>query len=99
MQRMFNSSGFLTALIGVWTDHSTEQLNLLNDEGFSSYRTERTVVPKSGTAEFVIFVRSDQFEQGWWVQDCAEKIIIKNPQALNSMNSKGSASCLGQFNI
>ncbi len=93
------SAGFINALLGILPDHSTEQLNLLNDEGFSSYRTERTVVPKSGTAEFVIFVRSDQFEQGWWVQDCAEKIIIKNPQALNSTNSKRAARCLGQYNL
>lgn len=71
------NSGFLTALTGVWTDHSTDQLNLLNDEGFSSYRTERTVVPKSGTAEFVIFIRSDLFEEGWWAQSCAQNIAIK----------------------
>jgi hypothetical protein len=51
-------SGFIPALTGVWTDHNTEQLNLLNDEGFSSYRTERTIVPKSGTTEFVISVRT-----------------------------------------
>ncbi|MBV9887542.1 MAG: IPT/TIG domain-containing protein [Acidobacteria bacterium] len=93
------SAGFINALLGVLPDHSTEQLNLLNDEGFSSYRTERTVVPKSGTAEFVIFVRSDQFEQGWWVQDCAEKIVIKSEQSLQRDNPKNSAKCLGQLNL
>jgi hypothetical protein len=93
------SAGFINALLGVLPDHSTDQLNLLNDEGFSSYRTERTVVPKSGTAEFVIFVRSDQFQQGWWVQDCAEKINIKSEQTLQRDNPKASARCLGQLNL
>lgn len=93
------SAGFINALSGVLPDHSTDQLNLLNDEGFSSYRTERTVVPKSGTAEFVIFVRSDQFQQGWWVQDCAEKILIKSEKALQRDNPKTSAKCLGQMNL
>ncbi len=93
------SAGFLNALLGVWPDHSTDQLNLLNDEGFSSYRTERTVVPKSGTAEFVIFIRSDQFQEGWWVQDCAETIIIKNPENLRTNSPKNLAHCVGQFNL
>jgi hypothetical protein len=93
------SSGFLTALSGVWTDHGTDHLNLLNDEGFSSYRTERTVVPKSGTAEFVIFISSDQFRQGWWVQDCAENIIIKNEKLISKVSERQSAKCVGQFNL
>lgn len=93
------NAGFINALLGVLPDHSTDQLNLLNDEGFSSYRTERTVVPKSGTAEFVIFVRSDQFQQGWWVQDCAEKIVIKSEKSLQRDNHKTSAKCLGQMNL
>jgi hypothetical protein len=93
------SSGFLNALTGVWTDHGTEQLNLLNDEGFSSYRTERTVVPKSGTAEFIIFIRSDQFQEGWWVQDCAENIVVRNPEQLHKSSPKDLAQCVGQFNL
>jgi hypothetical protein len=80
------SGGFMTALNGVLPDHNTEHLNLLNDEGFSSYRTERTVVPKSGTAEFVIFIPSKQFEEGWWVQDCAHQTIIK--KTVNEKDSK-----------
>jgi hypothetical protein len=93
------SAGFLNALTGVWTDHGTEHLNLLNDEGFSSYRTERTVVPKSGTAEFVIFFRSDQFQEGWWVQDCAENIIIQNPNQVSQISARQSAKCVGQMNL
>lgn len=93
------SSGFLTALTGVWTDHGTDQLNLLNDEGFSSYRTERTVVPKSGTAEFVIFFRSDQFQEGWWVQGCAENIVIQNPNQVSQIGARQSAKCVGQMNL
>jgi hypothetical protein len=101
------SGGFIPAFKGVWTDHSTEQLNLLNDEGFSSYRTERTIVPKSGTAEFVIFVRADQFEEGWWTQPCAEQIVVRNPDEWTEskqVNDKGAserqtAKCVGQFNL
>ncbi len=93
------SAGFLNALTGVWTDHGTDQVNLLNDEGFSSYRTERTVVPKSGTAEFVIFFRSDQFQEGWWVQDCAETIVIHNPNQVSQISARQSAKCIGQMNL
>jgi hypothetical protein len=89
------SGGFIPALTGVWTDHNTEQLNLLNDEGFSSYRTERTIVPKSGTTEFVIFIRSDQFKEGWWTQKCAEQVVIRNP---NGLSEKQTAKYLGEFN-
>jgi hypothetical protein len=107
------NAGFLTALTSVWTDHGTEQLNLLNDEGFSSYRTERTVVPKQGTAEFVIFVPSKQFEQGWWAQDCANELAIRNDSGGATQNDsesatgtsldkkdggKSEAACIGQFN-
>jgi hypothetical protein len=72
---------------------------LLNDEGFSSYRTERTVVPKSGTAEFVIFIRSDQFGQGWWTQGCADNIIIQSNTGLTEQSDKQIAKCIGQFNL
>jgi len=72
---VFNA-GFVTALEHVWSDHNTEQLNLLNDVGFSASKTDRTVVPKSGTAMFVIFISSKQFQDGWWVQDCANKIVL-----------------------
>jgi hypothetical protein len=89
------SGGFMTALNGVLPDHNTEHLNLLNDEGFSSYRTERTVVPKSGTAEFVIFIPSKQFDEGWWVQDCAHQTVIKKWPKLEG---KDEAYCVGQFN-
>jgi hypothetical protein len=93
------SAGFLNALTGVWTDHGTDQLNLLNDEGFSSYRTERTVVPKSGTAEFVMFIRSDQFQEGWWAQHCAENIVIENPDRVSQTSARQSAKCVGQLNL
>jgi len=57
------------------------------------------VVPKSGTAEFIIFVRSDQFQEGWWVQDCTENIAIRNPEQLHTNSSKDLARCVGQFNL
>jgi len=50
-------SGALVGALGtVFPDHNTEQLKLIDDEGFSNARTDRTVVPKSGTVEFVMFI-------------------------------------------
>jgi hypothetical protein len=88
------NSGFIAGLTKVFPDHNTDQLKLIDDEGFSNSRTDRTVVPKSGTAEFVIFISSKQFEEGWWVQDCAERIIIKG----SSGSNKTAASCIGNYN-
>ena len=70
------NGGFLPGLKSSWTDHSVEQLNLLSDIGFSSSTNYKTVVPKSGSVMFVIFIPSKQFEEGWWVQDCAGHISI-----------------------
>jgi hypothetical protein len=78
------NSGFLTALPNVWKDSSTEQLNLLNDVGFSASKTERTVVPKSGTAMFVIFVESKPFQQAWWTQNCAQALVLSKTAAQQS---------------
>jgi hypothetical protein len=90
------NGGFTGALTKVFPDHNTEQLKLIDDEGFSNSRTDRTVVPKSGTAEFVIFISSRQFEQGWWAQDCAEKITMQVSKP--TPNLKDQASCIGTFN-
>lgn len=73
------NGGFIPGLKTVWTDHSVDQLNLLNDIGFSSSTNYKTVVPKSGSVMFVIFIPSKQFEEGWWVQSCAEHIFISRP--------------------
>ena len=71
------NGGLISALTTVFPDHNTDQLKLIDDEGFSNSRTDRTVVPKSGTAEFVIFVSSKEFGQGWWTQDCAQNEVIR----------------------
>jgi hypothetical protein len=64
------NGGFFPALDKVWKDMSTDQLNLLNDTGFSSSSSSQTVVPKAGTTMLVTFIPSKQFERGWWTQDC-----------------------------
>jgi hypothetical protein len=89
------SGGFAGALTTVFPDHNTEQLKLIDDEGFSNSRTDRTVVPKSGTAEFVIFISSKEFEEGWWTQDCAERIAI---QSSGNLSPKKQAECVGTYN-
>jgi IPT/TIG domain len=92
------SGGLLPALANVFPDHNTDQLKLIDDEGFSNSRTDRTVVPKSGTAEFVIFISAKEFEQGWWTQDCAQneqikifKNVFPNPDSSNSSSTAGDS--------
>jgi len=80
------NGGFLPGFKSVWTDHSVDQLNLLSDIGFSSSTNYKTVVPKSGSVMFVIFIPAKQFEEGWWVQSCAEHISI------NPTSQRASAS-------
>lgn len=86
------------ALTTIFPDHNTEQLKLIDDEGFSNSRTDRTVVPKSGTAEFVIFISTKEFEEGWWTQKCAENTVIVSGPTKPKLNTKGEVKCVGEFN-
>jgi len=92
------SGAFAGALTTVFPDHNTEQLKLIDDEGFSNSRTDRTVVPKSGTAEFVIFISAKEFEGGWWTEKCAEKTVIVSGPTLPKLNRKNEVKCVGAFN-
>ena len=90
------NGGFVPGFKAVWTDHSVDQLNLLSDIGFSSSTNYKTVVPKSGSVMFVIFIPSKQFEEGWWVQSCAEHVFISetspavtSPAPTNQGNNVG----------
>jgi hypothetical protein len=78
------NGGFLPGFKTIWADHTVQQLNLLSDIGFSSSTNYKTVVPKSGTVMFVIFIPSKQFDEGWWVQSCAEHISINPNQQATS---------------
>ncbi len=82
------NSGFLQGLHKTWADHNTDHLNLLNDTAFSSATAYKTVVPKSGSVMFVMFIPAKQFEQGWWAQPCAQ--AISNGILLNSEDPDGS---------
>ena len=79
---VFNSA-FVVGLDRYWKDLSTDQLNLLNDVGFSSNKNSQSVVPQSGTVMFVTFIPEKSFEEGWWTQRCVEV------QYLGSTNEKG----------
>jgi hypothetical protein len=81
------TGGFLPGFKTVWTDHSVDQLNLLSDIGFSSSTNYKTVVPKSGSVMFVIFVPSKQFEEGWWTQSCVENIVL-SPKSVPTTSAK-----------
>ena len=78
------AGGFLPALTHVYTDSHTEQLNQLNDVGFSASRNDRTFVPKSGSTQFVIFVPVRPLEQAWWTQKCVEAIPLGRSGPLTS---------------
>lgn len=84
------NSGFLQGVHRTWADHNTDHLNLLNDTAFSSATAYKTVVPKSGSVMFVMFIPSKQFEQGWWTQACAQ--TISNGILVNSPDPDGSAA-------
>jgi hypothetical protein len=94
------NGGLISALTTVLPDHNTEQLKLIDDEGFSNSRTDRTVVPKSGTAEFVIFVSSKEFGQGWWTQDCAQNEVIRVTKSSQGQAPSDAqiAGCIGDLN-
>src|SRR5258708_6826255 len=93
------SGAFAGALTTVFPDHNTEQLKLIDDEGFSNSRTDRTVVPKSGTAEFVIFISAKEFKEGWWTEKSPEKTVIASGPAPPKLNRKDEVKCVGAFNL
>ena len=66
------NAAFVPSLDKYWKDLSVDQLNLLNDIGFSSTSSSQSVVPKSGTTMFVTFIPVKPFEEGWWTQKCVE---------------------------
>jgi hypothetical protein len=66
------NTALATDLDRFWKDLTIEQGNLLNDIAFSSTANTQSVVPKQGTAMYVIFVPSRPFEEGWWTQPCVE---------------------------
>jgi hypothetical protein len=64
----------------VWKDQSADQLNLLNDTGFSSTVTSQTRVPQLGTVMVVTFIPAKQFSEAWWVQPCTKYIYLGSRQ-------------------
>lgn len=72
---VFNGA-FVPGLDKYWKDLTIDQLNLLDDTGFSSQASSQTVVPISGTVMFVTFVPSKPFEEGWWTQRCVENTYL-----------------------
>ncbi|MCU1252238.1 MAG: hypothetical protein JWQ49_5267 [Edaphobacter sp.] len=75
---VFNGA-FATSLNQGWRDLTPTQVNLLNDTGFSSSSNSRTVVPKDATAMVVAFIPAKQFEEAWWVQNCAKGLYFQQP--------------------
>lgn len=70
------NGAFIPTLDKVWKDQTTEQLNLLNDIGFSSSSSAQTVVPKSSSVMFVTFVPAKPYTEGWWTLPCANLVYV-----------------------
>jgi hypothetical protein len=56
-------------------DHQKDQLLLIANSGFSATYTTKTVVGKSGAATFYTWFPAKPFLEGWWVQECAKKMV------------------------
>jgi len=68
-------------------DHQKEQLLLIANNGFSASNNYKTVVPKSGSATFYTWIPAKPFLEGWWVQDCARKIVTVKDSPSDSPNA------------
>jgi hypothetical protein len=66
-------AGGLPAFQRLFPDHQQDQLVAIGNLGFSATNNFRTLVPKSGSTTFMMFVPSKPYEEGWWVQECAYK--------------------------
>lgn len=62
------NSAVPTAMNKLFPDLSTQNLNNLNDLGFSAAAASRIVVPKGGSVPFVIFVPVKPLQQACWLQ-------------------------------
>ncbi len=62
------AAGFEPAFNKLFPDLSTNNLNNLNDLGFSAAAASRIVVPKGGSVPFTIFVPVKPLEQACWLQ-------------------------------
>jgi hypothetical protein len=56
-------------------DHQKDQLLLIANSGFSATYTTKTVVGKSGAATFYTWFPVKPLKQGWWIQDCAQRVV------------------------
>jgi hypothetical protein len=71
----FNGA-FVPGLDKYWKDQTADQLNLLNDTGFSSQASSQMSVPQTGTVMFVTFIPAKQFNEEWWTQPCVDTIYL-----------------------
>jgi len=62
------TSGFMPSWTKLFPDLTTQNLNNLNDLGFSAAAASRIVVPKGGSVPFVVFIPVKPLEQACWLQ-------------------------------
>lgn len=69
------TGGAIPGLSKTWKDSTTDQLNLLSDTAYSP-GTNGTSVPRNSVVQFMMFVPSKPFEQGWWTLPCANNVYL-----------------------
>ena len=72
---IYNSAA-VTSFDKYFKDESGDQLNLLNDTGFTTAHSSETVILKAGSDVKVIFVPSKQFREAWWTQPCVNYVPV-----------------------
>jgi hypothetical protein len=93
------SGGVVPGWKTISPDHQKDQLLLIANSGFSATYTTKTVVGKSGAATFYTWFPVKSFMQGWWIQDCAQRIVAvvgtpsKNPPQLGVDLERAREEC------
>ncbi len=87
------TGGAIPGLAKTWKDSTTDQLNLLSDTAYSP-GTNGTSVPRNSVVQFMMFVPSRPFEQGWWTLDCANQVYLasKNDSGYLGSNRESGLS-------
>jgi hypothetical protein len=88
------TGGAIPGLSKTWKDSTTDQLNLLSDTAYSP-GTNGTSVPRNGVVQFMMFVPSRPFEQGWWTLDCANQVYLASKNTSGYLGSNRESGLSG----
>jgi hypothetical protein len=88
------TGGAIPGLAKTWKDSTTDQLNLLSDTAFSP-GTNGTSVPRNSVVQFMMFVPSRLFEQGWWTLGCANQVYLASKNTSGYLGSNRESGLSG----